>query len=354
MPTHTMFDKETLKAAKLIVGCDTIAELAYGDDCIIANSCPVPWRLDGHWSGGFFAGKTGEMLFHDFSEEQTYDAVKFAKKVFALETGPAIQLVLKLARIKQAYSAEELAKVFRTMGLRPLSCGCRTGFANRSSPQFANDLTPQGQEPANFLDKIAEQRGFRTTDGLLLLYNRGMLRHLIKEGFHCWCLTDTEFRNANARRLDGEKFECAGTPKAKSLWSSEAQWPVGVASASGARRTLLVEGGPDLLTAATVLVEHLPRSTDEWQLVASMGVAKIHAHAIPLMTGRHVVLAPQLDVASTQAAARWTEQLEPVAASVRLFRLSDDVHPGKDLNDAYRSNPELLTNLFNTSSHEQL
>ena len=160
------------------------------------------------------------------------------------------------------------------------------------------------------LDRIAAVRGLGR-EGLELAVSRGILWVISKyRGHRSWIVTDSARLAAQARRLDGEKFEIRdGSTKALTLAGSVASWPVGVeALTDNHRAILLTEGGPDLLAAFYFI--HSERREHDATAVGILGAScSIPTEVLTRFDGRRVRIAQHADEKGEQAAQRWAGQL---------------------------------------------
>lgn len=189
------------------------------------------------------------------------------------------------------------------------------------------------------LTQIAELRKIPAVAGLELASRAGQLWSAeVRDGSYLcpsWILTDGSRHNAQARKIDGSKFEFLGHKpcKAKTITGCEAGWPVGITEARDKPDIFLVEGGPDFLAAWHLiwLIEKISTTSP----VAMFGISNsIHAAALPMFANKNVRIFPHNDpdLTGMNGAIRWRSQLlEAGARAVDFF----DFRPegNKDLND---------------------
>lgn len=182
---------------------------------------------------------------------------------------------------------------------------------------------------------LARRRGL-STEGLRLASDRGLLRFANLRGFDAYVVTDTRRINAQARRLDGQKWEHISA-KAWTLRGSRAGWPLGVLEAVPYQHIALVEGGPDLLAAFHFI--YVEGRENDTAPVAVMGASlSLPDDALGQLTEKTVRVYPHLDASGRKAADRWMAQLEAAGVtSVDAFNVSglsrSDGLPVEDLND---------------------
>ena len=150
-------------------------------------------------------------------------------------------------------------------------------------------------------------------------------------GHHCWLITDREGHIAEARRMDGQKFEGfgeLGERKSHAIKGSKKSWPIGLTPKYEPPADMQVvagEGGPDYLALCAVALETKPEFLPVVMLGSS---AAIDPQALPGFAGRAVTILAHPDPAGQKAAVRWARQLEPIAATLRVLQLD-----GGDVND---------------------
>ena len=165
--------------------------------------------------------------------------------------------------------------------------------------------------------QIARLRGWTYFAGLQLLANRGLLwSGDVFDGdkyWPAWIITDRARRNAQARRLDGQRWEWIEA-KAKTLKGCDPSWPIGASEIGDRPYVILCEGGPDFLAALFVTwfegIDH--------RLVAPVCMTgagnSIHLDALPYFAGKHVRIATHDDDAGLVAGERWWKQLADAGA----------------------------------------
>ena len=169
-----------------------------------------------------------------------------------------------------------------------------------------------------------------------------MLYFATLKGHRAFVLTDDARLAAQARRLDGQRWEHIGA-KAWTLPGSWAAWPVGLGTGAAYPSFTLCEGGPDLL-AALHFIHKAGAETLVFPLALLGASQRIHEDALPILAGKRVRIFPHADPAGTKAANRWAAQLEAVGADVDCFSFAGlrkaDGSPVGDLNDATQIHPE--------------
>lgn len=156
-----------------------------------------------------------------------------------------------------------------------------------------------------------------------------------------WVVTDCHRRNAQARRMDGRPWGRDGAIKAWTIGS--ASWPLMSNNIAKCTTALLVEGGPDILAAAHLMLA----AGLKLGIVAVLGASvRLRPDALNLLMGKRVIIIPHCDKvdpkngrqAGYEAARRWHEQMRTAgigikSAEIRLPYVPPDTG---DLNDAVR------------------
>lgn len=191
------------------------------------------------------------------------------------------------------------------------------------------------------LDALAELRGLPSTAGLLLATQANTLYFspVFDDGedHPSWIITDGARRNAQARRMDGQRWSKG--VKAKTIHGCEAKWPIGIHGLNG-HDIALVEGGPDFLAA--------------WHCIASSGCAArvqpvamvgasidFHPEALPEFRNKHLWIFEHKDEAGGTAIDRWRASAN--SAGARSIQVVDVGEGNKDLNDLVAAGGQLPT-----------
>jgi hypothetical protein len=179
-------------------------------------------------------------------------------------------------------------------------------------------------------------------EGVEWASERGLLWFATLKDCPAWIVTDAARVNAQARRMDGQKWEHVGA-KAWTLPGAWASWPIGITEAQPFPAIALCEGGPDFLAAHYFAlweqVSHYTARDVQCSPVAMLGASqRIHPDALPLFSGKRVRIFGHDDEAGRGAVERWAGQLASVAAHVDAFSFAGlrqaDGEPVKDLNDS--------------------
>lgn len=194
-------------------------------------------------------------------------------------------------------------------------------------------------------DDLAGLAALRSLDVVALRIETdvGVLRFATLHGHRAWIITDDERLNAQARRLDGNRWEHVGAK----VWTLPGSWaahPIGLKLAAHYPRILLVEGGPDLLAAAHFI--EATRNMVTWCPVAMLGASqRIPTDALAIFAGKRVRIYPHTDDAGMEAARKWALQIKKAGAElVDAFTFAGlrktDGSLVKDLNDCTQIHPD--------------
>ena len=169
-------------------------------------------------------------------------------------------------------------------------------------------------------------------DAVRVAVGRGLIWFATVKGHDSWIITDRKRVNAQARRLDGGKWDHLNGAKAYTMPGSQAAWPVGVPEASDYCLVALVEGGPDLLAAFHFALRE--GQVEFTGPVAMLGASlSIPDAALPMFTECWVRVFPHSDDAGMKAGLRWARSLEKFATTVDIFDASGAGEGVSDLND---------------------
>ncbi len=283
------------------------------------RSCRVPWREDRAPSGSVLADG---QLFHDFGDGATLDAPGLLARVEQLTAQEACRLFIQLAGGATAVPRPD-----------------RLPSRGRSAPPRL-DLPPMDGPTPTELRQLAAMRAV-SVEACEAAARRQQLFCATWSTARCWIITDGARRNAQLRRLDGEKFRRRDRESVKALTArgSRAGWPIGAADILEAERVMVCEGGGDFLAAYHFAV--IEETLGTVQPLAMLGAAqRIEPEALPHFAGKRVRIFPHLDGAGACAAVRWESQLRAAGIDVHCFDLAglarDDGAPVKDLNDLTR------------------
>ncbi|MGI8482437.1 MAG: hypothetical protein ACR2MF_10315 [Chthoniobacterales bacterium] len=283
------------------------------------RSCRVPYRDDRAPSGSVLAD---DRLFHDFGSGETFDAPGLLARVEELTAHDACRLFIQLAGGATAAATPErvpqrIQKTRTEIELPPMDSPTRAELRQLAALRAVSLASCAAASTRKHL--------FCATWG----------------GARRWIITDRARRNAQIRRLDGEKFRRSDgeAVKALTIRGSCASWPIGAPDASDAERLMLCEGGGDFLAAYHLAV--MEETLGAAQPLAMLGAAqRIAPDALTHFAGKHIRIFPHLDGAGAGAAVRWESQLRDGGIDAHCYDLAgltrDDGAPVKDLNDLTR------------------
>ena len=228
------------------------------------------------------------------------DAVEFLAVARRLSKGDALREFVRLAGLSPEPTKASSARLVRIASARPWPAMDTGTPAQHGQLAALRHLAPEA---------------------VTLAVARGLVAFGVWRGQPAWFLRDDSNRVAQARRMDGLKWNADG-PTALTLPGGCASWPVGVLAAQNFPLVAMSEGGPDLLAVLHfALVEG---GAGNVAPVAMLGASNaIHADALPAFVGRRVRLFPHADDAGKSAAFRWAQQLTDAGAAVEVFILPE-------------------------------
>jgi hypothetical protein len=141
--------------------------------------------------------------------------------------------------------------------------------------------------------------------GMEILVQRGLLwtgtAHDSGQDVEAWILADD--RQRHARRLDGKPWAWQGA-KSWTRAGSDLAAPLGLVDVANREAVAIVEGGPDLLAAASLAFLELGSDVGRVAFIASMSASqKPSPVSIAALRGKAVRLIPHVD--ETEAGRRW-------------------------------------------------
>ncbi len=283
-----------------------------------SKSCRCPWRKDR--SPSFSV--TDDTVWHDFATGEGGDAVDF----YAAATG------LPIKEACRGFIAIAGGSAVSSVPRPPRQTSEEADFEKAAQRELW-PLFEAGNEED--LSRLAALRHV-SIDGLRLMSSRGLLFFTTWKGQRSWVVTDGARKNAQARRMDGLLWNGDG-PKAWNLPGSEATRPVGARESQQFPIIILVEGGPDALSAHCFI--HAFGRQEDTAVVAMLGSSmSIHPASLPIFgCGKKVRILPHNDEAGRAAKERWGEQLTSVGSVVDSVDFTglemEDGSQVKDLNN---------------------
>lgn len=291
-----------------------------------SKSCRCPFHEDR--SASFSVTPDGA-VFHCFAGCGSGDAVDFFTLASGLPHAEACRAFIKLAGGSPVGSAPRAP--------RPKLADVDMAKAEqrKSWPPF--EPTHEHEHAMVMLAKLRHV----SLEGVKLMAGRGLIFFAGWKDKPAFMVTDGERINAQARRMDGKRWEGIDA-KAQTLPGSRAAWLIGARESLPFPFVLLCEG-VDILAAHDFIMAH-GRSADTAAVTMLGASNSIPADALPLLAGKRVRIMAHADDAGRQAAQKWAAQLEAAGANVDIADftglLMADGSPVKDLNDCTRLRPE--------------
>jgi hypothetical protein len=297
------------------------------------KACRSPFRQDRNPS---FSVYSEGRRWHDHGTGEDGDAADFCAKARGLSQEDGVRLLIELAGTKSEgpayYSKPRQASHYKAESYDP--------FKDEEKARRREGWPPFESPTSVEIEAIATLRGL-SPEGVAIAAERRLLFCADSREGRAWIITDSRRINAQARRMDGNPWECKNA-KAWSLPGSVGAWPTGLREAQDFPHIAFVEGGPDLLAAF-----HLAWCVS---VEGSLGVvAMLGRHAIPESKLRHfqgkrVRIFADADEPGLEAEGRWWHQLEKAGAIVDGYSfagfLRSDGKPVKDLNDFALIDPD--------------
>lgn len=281
------------------------------------KSCHSPFRDEKTPSFSVF---NDGQKWKDFSTGEGGDSVDFIAAALSLNASDAARWL-----IEHAGGAKPLAN----LPPRP---------KRKEEPREPLSLPALDSGSYGEVLQLKDSRALPLTAGIEILIRRGLLGFFTaRNGERLWLLSDAAARNAQARRLNGSRFDSLpGQPKAKTLRESEAAWPIGAEDCRNRSAVLLVEGGPDMLAAASLAWWITEGNLEQIGFACITGASnKIHPEALPIFEGKRIRIFVHADSPGRKAAGVWLKQLRETGADADC---AESETPGYDLNDEVSNN----------------
>jgi len=281
-----------------------------------AKTCRAPWRQDRKPS---FSVHDDGRKFRDFATGEHGDAIDFLARARGLSNADAVKEFIRMAGMGPNHEATSLGAIMPSVMAKVE----KAVNGDHQRKLVMPDDIHQGTRAE--LHLLASLRGLNI-EAVTLASERGLLWFATMQDrgsrITAWIVSDQDRRNAQARRLDGIRWQSLpGEPKAKTLPGSQAAWPIGITEAQAYPCMALVEGSPDMLAAHHFAWAESMQ--DRVAAVAMLGASlAIPDDALPLFAGKRVRIFPHLDEAGQDAAVRWEGQLVDAGAEVDCFCLT--------------------------------
>jgi hypothetical protein len=279
--------------------------------------------------------------------------------------GTVIDYTVRKRGISPADAMVELAPRVHHNQPAPAGQNAGNGCAKPDVPNRARrlpKLPPMHKGSAADLEQLAKLRNL-SIEAPRLASSRGLLWFCRladgPEKVPAWVMTDRTRRNAQARRLDGERWHHAWNidtqqwfpvepphrrRKVRGFCGNRASWPVGLEEAQPFAGIALVEGVDQLAAFHFLITEG---REDAAAPVAMFGATnRFRDDILKLFAGKRIRIFPHIDGNGTGllAAVAWESKLRSVAMHVDAFDLSGlrmtCGNAVKDLNDLARVDPD--------------
>ena len=347
----TFYNKSlsSLELAKAQIDMPRLAAcLSISDKYNPGKSYHVPWRKDKNPSLIIWSDGKGWI---DMATGEKGDVISFLEYSYGLSRSDAVRELMRLSGVN---------------GLLKSNRAYYPHLASRVSHRAINEpkkalLLPDIRSGTTLeLNDLAKLRNL-SINSLKLASEKGLLWFAsIQDGgenVSTWILTDSARRNAQARRLDGNRWQhIPSNPKSKTLpcIPGDANWPIGAADIGDCPIVALCEGGPDFLSAF-----HFASNEGKGAEIAPVFMAgaalNIHRDSWPWFTGKIVIIFTHLDPSGKTAAEKWSKQLYKAGSNEVVSFCFDGLYqyngkPVCDLNDLTRQDVDCWEK--NYDSHE--
>lgn len=301
-----------IQEAKTILDIPAVAARVY-PNWRPAISCVSPFREDRNPS---FSVYDQGQKWKDHATGDHGDAVDFLAKALDLSEEEAIHRFLEMAGGGYQVRAPR-------PNLGPAPTLQDTDEKRRKRAAWpVMELTTEAE-----LEAVATLRGL-PVEGPYWTAIDATLRMATVDGERSWIIRSTCGKNAQARRLDGQKF---GDLKAKTLPGSVATLPVGNYHDTRWPAVALVEGGPDVLAAYAAI--HRLGLLDTLAVCGMLGASMRPPYgAVATMKGRRVRIFQHNDEAGAKAADGWARMIHNAGGTVDIWTPDKE---GADLNDIF-------------------
>jgi DNA primase len=277
-----------------------------------AISCGSPFREDHNPSFSVF---DHGQKWKDHATGEHGDAVDFLAKALGLPLEDSIARFLEMARGGHCIEFPPT---------KPASAQNDTEEKQRHRASWPTMELPTEED----LQAIAASRRL-PVEGPRWAAIDTALRIAIVEGERCWIVRSTGGKNAQARRLDGQRLGV--DLKARTLTGSIASLPVGNYHDTRWPFVVLVEGGPDVLAAYAAI--HRLGLLDSVAVCGVLGASMRPPYgALATLSGRRVRIFSHNDDAGQKAADSWARLIHNAGGTVDIWT---PAQAGADLNDIF-------------------
>ena len=284
------------------------------------TSCHSPWREDKNPS---FSVYDDGQKWKDLATGEHGDAVDFLAKTLDVARSEGINRFIAMA------GGNHVQRQSRSVAPTPPTDSDDKRQKRRLWPIFN---VPTCDEEV----MLANLRGL-PREGVYWAAIDGVLRVATCETHRCWIVRSTCGKNAQARRLDGQRL--GADLKARTLAGSIASLPVGNYHDTRWPFVVLLEGGPDVLAAYAAI--HRLGLLDTVAVCGMLGASMRPPYgALATLSGRRVRILQHNDEAGEVAADAWARLIHNAGGTVDIWVPNK---AGTDLNDIFQLQENEMT-----------
>lgn len=253
------------------------------------------------------------------------------------ESGGLVEFVALATGSTEQDACRELIEIARTGTTSKQLAPRRARIKREEEPRKPFRLPALDGGKISEMNQLARSRGFHLFAGLEILRQREQLGFYDSPQGRAWLVYDRAGKVAQARLLSGDKWPAPINAKAKTRPGSRASWPVGASTITPSTKFIyIVEGGPDLLAAATMAYLTAPSAIAQSAFVSMLGASQnIHEEARSLFAGKRIRIFADADEPGRASIKRWAGPLRDVEPESLTAWMSDEA--GEDLNDYFLS-----------------
>lgn len=272
-------------------------------------------------------------LFYDFSTGEKGDIFAFYSRARGLGFCDALRELARLCGLE--YSVCYGSK-------KPFYRMDNTNMSAKRKPRLKPNIPPLEWNEAD-AQKLNALRGY-SVEAQQIAFKRGIFGFCNYKGIRSWIITDGAGNTAQARRVDGLKWEDSSEGhKAETLRNSNCAIPAGLEAIKPFKTVALCEGSTDFLAAF-----HFAYAYDCENYVAPLAMLgatqRITQEALRALESKRVIIFPDADKAGQDALKKWGNQITSYAEKVFFFDFSGfhkaDGSPVKDLSDFMQLDPD--------------
>ncbi len=280
----------------------------------------------------FSISKNGD-VFNDFATGEKGDQITFYSLATGSDNSEAIKCLAQWAGITPEAS----------LSYRPITTRRAETPKPIAAPLKARPAIPELHWSDKAAARLQNQRGY-AVEALGVAFERGTFGFCEYKGLDAWLICDSSGMSAQARRVDGGKWDDAhGGHKAETLRNSDCSYPIGAPGIDARKHVCICEGSTDFLAAYHFAYAY--DCIDEITPLAMLGAQhNINSKILSRLKGKRVLIFPDKDKAGAQALDRWGTQIAPYADKVLYFDFTpfmrNDGKPVKDLCDFMALDPD--------------